>query len=110
MTAFKQQEFRVRPKDVNAREGTNVTLSCEINYVTGDVQWTKDGLALGRFILYYIRTDLRKCCCFSTDGPLTFFILFFQPPRHPVVTAEEKRQDERQGGGVAGRGQIFKIR
>lgn len=49
-TQFKQQEFRVKPKDVNAREGSNVTLSCEINDVIGDVQWTKDGLALGRSI------------------------------------------------------------
>jgi len=48
VTTFKQQEFRVVPKDVNAREGSNVTLSCEINDITGDVQWTKDGLALGR--------------------------------------------------------------
>ncbi|XP_050438831.1 nephrin [Adelges cooleyi] len=46
-TAFKQQSFRVTPKDVNARQGTNVTLRCEINDISGDVQWTKDGLALG---------------------------------------------------------------
>ncbi|XP_025196659.1 nephrin-like [Melanaphis sacchari] len=47
VTTFKQQEFRVVPKNVNAREGSNVTLVCEINDITGDVQWTKDGLALG---------------------------------------------------------------
>lgn len=50
VTTFKQQAFRVVPKNVNAREGTNVTLVCEINDITGDVQWTKDGLALGRLI------------------------------------------------------------
>ncbi|XP_050530864.1 nephrin-like [Daktulosphaira vitifoliae] len=47
VTAFKQQSFRVSPKDVNAREGANVTLRCEINDIAGDCQWTKDGLALG---------------------------------------------------------------
>lgn len=47
VTTFKQQEFRVLPKDVLAKEGSNVTLKCEINDITGDVQWTKDGLALG---------------------------------------------------------------
>ncbi|XP_026818055.1 nephrin-like [Rhopalosiphum maidis] len=47
VTTFKQQEFRVVPKNVSAREGSNVTLVCEINDITGDVQWTKDGLALG---------------------------------------------------------------
>ncbi|XP_050061787.1 nephrin-like isoform X2 [Aphis gossypii] len=47
VTTFKQQEFRVVPQNVSAREGTNVTLVCEINDITGDVQWTKDGLALG---------------------------------------------------------------
>ncbi|VVC38576.1 Fibronectin type III,Immunoglobulin-like domain,Immunoglobulin C1-set,Immunoglobulin/major [Cinara cedri] len=47
VTAFKQQHFRVSPKDVNAREGANVTLNCEIDDISGDVQWTKDGLALG---------------------------------------------------------------
>lgn len=49
VTASKQQHFRVSPKDVNAREGTNVTLNCEIDDITGDVQWTKDGLALGKY-------------------------------------------------------------
>lgn len=53
MSTFKKQEFRVLPKDVNAREGSNVTLSCEINDITGDVQWTKDGLALGKWIALY---------------------------------------------------------
>lgn len=48
---FKQQQFRVLPKDVNAREGMNVTLNCEIDDITGDVQWTKDGLALGTYLL-----------------------------------------------------------
>ncbi|CAI6356936.1 unnamed protein product [Macrosiphum euphorbiae] len=47
VTTFKQQKFRVEPKNVNAREGSNVTLLCEIDDLTGDVQWTKDGLALG---------------------------------------------------------------
>lgn len=55
VSTFKKQEFRVLPKDVNAREGSNVTLSCEINDITGDVQWTKDGLALGKSIALCIK-------------------------------------------------------
>lgn len=51
VTTFKQQQFRVQPKDVYAKEGSNVTLNCEINDITGDVQWTKDGLALGTSII-----------------------------------------------------------
>lgn len=66
VTTFKQQEFRVVPKNVSAREGSNVTLVCEINDITGDVQWTKDGLALGRLIA------LCKCYYFA-DRLLTFF-------------------------------------
>ena len=41
------QRFRVTPKDIRVKEGDDVTLTCEIDYLVGEVQWTKDGMALG---------------------------------------------------------------
>lgn len=41
------QSFRVAPKDVHVKEGDDVTLTCEIDHLAGQVQWTKDGMALG---------------------------------------------------------------
>ncbi|CAB0016584.1 unnamed protein product, partial [Nesidiocoris tenuis] len=40
------QYFRVLPKDVRVQEGGEVILQCEIAYLSGNVQWTKDGFAL----------------------------------------------------------------
>lgn len=71
MTSFKQQQFRVEPKDVNAREGSNVTLNCEINDVTGDVQWTKDGLALGKCQPHYANIVL----FIAENGYCPFFLI-----------------------------------
>nr|XP_014294021.2 nephrin isoform X3 [Halyomorpha halys] len=42
-----QQYFRLQPKDVKVQEGGEATLQCEITHLAGQVQWTKDGFALG---------------------------------------------------------------
>ncbi|XP_049543659.1 irregular chiasm C-roughest protein-like [Anopheles darlingi] len=42
-----QQTFRITPKDVEAVQGDEVVMRCEIEHLAGWVQWTKDGFALG---------------------------------------------------------------
>ncbi|XP_056630856.1 nephrin isoform X1 [Diorhabda sublineata] len=42
-----QQYFRVLPKDVIVHEGGEAMLECEVANLAGQVQWTKDGFALG---------------------------------------------------------------
>lgn len=42
-----QQYFRVQPRDVKVQEGGEATLECEVGNLAGQVQWTKDGYALG---------------------------------------------------------------
>ncbi|KAM7345697.1 hibris isoform 4-T4 [Cochliomyia hominivorax] len=41
------QKFRVTPHDVQILEGTDTLLRCEVANRAGQVQWTKDGFALG---------------------------------------------------------------
>ncbi|CAF1262149.1 unnamed protein product [Adineta steineri] len=41
------QFYRIQPNDVSALVGSNITIPCVIALPHGDVQWTKDGLALG---------------------------------------------------------------
>ncbi|CAF3700945.1 unnamed protein product [Rotaria socialis] len=41
------QFYEVKPSDISALVGSNVTIPCVIAPPHGDVQWTKDGLALG---------------------------------------------------------------
>lgn len=43
-----QQYFRVQPRDVKVQEGGEAMLECEVANLAGQVQWTKDGFALGR--------------------------------------------------------------
>nr|XP_032835441.1 nephrin-like isoform X1 [Petromyzon marinus]XP_032835443.1 nephrin-like isoform X1 [Petromyzon marinus]XP_032835444.1 nephrin-like isoform X1 [Petromyzon marinus]XP_032835445.1 nephrin-like isoform X1 [Petromyzon marinus] len=43
----KQQTFRVRPENSSVPEGSAATLRCEVQAVSGAVQWVKDGLLLG---------------------------------------------------------------
>ena len=59
--SFQQQYFRVKPSDVEAHVGSEVTLLCEIEHRSGEVQWTKDGYALGEwsFELQPLATNLR---------------------------------------------------
>lgn len=42
-----QQYFRVQPKDMKVQEGGETLLQCEVSQLAGQVQWTKDGFALG---------------------------------------------------------------
>ncbi|XP_050067596.1 irregular chiasm C-roughest protein-like [Anopheles maculipalpis] len=42
-----QQTFRITPNDIEAVQGDEVVLRCEIEHLAGRVQWTKDGFALG---------------------------------------------------------------
>ena len=48
-----QQVFRVTPSDVHVGEGRTAVINCEVENQAGQVQWTKDGLTLGK----------RKECC-----------------------------------------------
>lgn len=64
------QYYEVKPSDVSALIGTNVTIACVIAPPHGDVQWTKDGLALGK--IYF------KSCIY------TFFIIIYD--KHPLPT------------------------
>ncbi|XP_058067017.1 irregular chiasm C-roughest protein-like [Anopheles bellator] len=42
-----QQAFRITPKDIEAVQGDEVVMRCEVEHLAGWVQWTKDGFALG---------------------------------------------------------------
>lgn len=41
------QKFRVKPHDLQVLEGAEALLRCEVSNLAGQVQWTKDGFALG---------------------------------------------------------------
>ena len=43
-----QQFFSVKPHDTEVGQGGTVVLPCEIGDRRGRVQWTKDGLTLGK--------------------------------------------------------------
>ena len=43
-----QQYFRVPPSDVEVGEGSTAVIPCEVGNRHGRVQWTKDGLTLGK--------------------------------------------------------------
>lgn len=44
-----QQKFRVTPHDLQVLEGSEAMLRCEVSNLAGQVQWTKDGFALGLY-------------------------------------------------------------
>ena len=46
-----QQYFRVPPSDQEVGEGGTVDIPCEVGNRRGRVQWTKDGLTLGKTLL-----------------------------------------------------------
>ena len=46
-----QQYFRISPRDVKVQEGGEAMLECEVANLAGQVQWTKDGFALGNYYL-----------------------------------------------------------
>jgi hypothetical protein len=43
-----QQYFRVRPTEVSVGEGGVAVINCAVENRAGRVQWTKDGLTLGK--------------------------------------------------------------
>lgn len=47
ITSVVPQKFRVTPHDLQILEGTDTLLRCEVDNRSGQVQWTKDGFALG---------------------------------------------------------------
>ncbi|KAG6465063.1 hypothetical protein O3G_MSEX014915, partial [Manduca sexta] len=44
---FQQQYFRVVPRSLRVQEGAEAVLECAVANLAGQVQWTKDGFALG---------------------------------------------------------------
>lgn len=48
LVAAQQQKFRVTPHDLQILEGSEALLRCEVTNLAGQVQWTKDGFALGK--------------------------------------------------------------
>lgn len=51
-----QQKFRITPQDLQVLEGSEALLRCEVSNLAGQVQWTKDGFALGKFIFFSLFT------------------------------------------------------
>ena len=48
MCSGQQQIFRVKPKDSEVGQGGVAIIACEVANRRGRVQWTKDGLTLGK--------------------------------------------------------------
>ncbi|GBP70139.1 Nephrin [Eumeta japonica] len=46
-SAFQQQYFRTVPRNLRVREGGEAVLECAVANLAGQVQWAKDGFALG---------------------------------------------------------------
>ena len=51
-----QQFFRLKPHDTEVGQGGTIIIPCEVGDRRGRVQWTKDGLTLGKpyFLLYIL--------------------------------------------------------
>ncbi|XP_050680311.1 nephrin [Leptidea sinapis] len=47
VTCFEQQYFRISPKSLRVHEGSEAVLECAVANLAGQVQWAKDGFALG---------------------------------------------------------------
>ncbi|CAG9573041.1 unnamed protein product [Danaus chrysippus] len=47
IAGFQQQYFRVPPKSLRVQEGSEAVLECAVANLAGQVQWAKDGFALG---------------------------------------------------------------
>lgn len=55
-----QQYFRVQPRDVKVHEGGEAMLECEVANLAGQVQWTKDGFALGEMRIHFLKISSVK--------------------------------------------------
>jgi len=42
------QSFVVRPSDLSVIQGQTAVLRCRVAHMKGQLQWTKDGFALGQ--------------------------------------------------------------
>lgn len=62
INAAQQQKFKATPHDLQVLEGSEAVLRCEVSNLAGQVQWTKDGFALGKF--FTCICFLIFCCCF----------------------------------------------
>ena len=64
-----QQYFQVKPQDVEVGQGGRVIISCQVGDRRGRVQWTKDGLTLGKFCLTskFIRVSICPQCSFDNS-------------------------------------------
>ena len=58
------QSFVVRPTDVTVIEGQTAVLHCQVAHMKGQLQWTKDGFALGE-----IRSDQLLLITDHCSGP-----------------------------------------
>ena len=45
------QFFVERPENVTAREGEDVLLKCRVGNLQGKVQWTRNGFAMGTYVM-----------------------------------------------------------
>ena len=57
-----KQTFRVKPEDTEIGQGGTVVIPCEVSNRRGRVQWTKDGLTLGKHLKLssYLQPSLGK--------------------------------------------------
>lgn len=49
-----QQYFVERPQNVSVREGQTAILRCKVGNQQGRAQWTKDGFALGKCVVFFM--------------------------------------------------------
>ncbi|XP_063543192.1 irregular chiasm C-roughest protein-like [Cydia strobilella] len=47
VAGFQQQYFRIVPRSLRVHEGSEAVLECAVANLAGQVQWAKDGFALG---------------------------------------------------------------
>ena len=77
----RQQYFRVRPQDIEVAEGGTAVIACEVGNREGRVQWTKDGLTLGKessFLGELGRgedSNARLCDCVATSPYIRYPLL-----------------------------------
>lgn len=57
INAAQQQKFKATPHDLQVLEGSEAVLRCEVSNLAGQVQWTKDGFALGKFYSFNFGFD-----------------------------------------------------
>ena len=57
-----QQYFRIPPTDIEVAIGQTAVISCEVGNREGRVQWTKDGLTLGKSMeTHKIKVQINEC-------------------------------------------------